>query len=164
MKTETTETETTTEAAATPAQGEAETAEPMAETETETADTTASKSSREAAKYRARLREVEAERDELTSQLTTWRKSEAQTMAASVLGDGADLWRDGLDVSDLVDESGLIDTDKVTAAAKAVGKLHPTWLIGRSAPPKPPGGSGAARGGESEETGWGKVLGQGRIK
>lgn len=120
--------------------------------------------SREAAKYRARLREVEAERDQLTSQLTTWRKSEAQTMAASVLGDGADLWRDGLDVSDLVDESGLIDTDKVTAAAKAVGKLHPTWLVGRAAPPKPPGGSGAARGGDSEATGWGKVLGQNRIK
>lgn len=123
-------------------------------------DTTAAKGSREAAKYRTQLREAEAERDALREQLTTWRKEQAQTVAGKVLGDGSDLWRDGLDVADLLDAQGLIDPGKAEAAAYAVAKAHPTWAHRTAAPPKPNRlKSGASSGEEQGEVGWGKLLG-----
>lgn len=84
-------------------------------------------SGKEAAKYRRRLRETEAERDTLTERLTTLQRSEAERLAATALTDGADLWREGTELADLLDDDGNIDPDKVTAAAASVSQAHPHW-------------------------------------
>jgi hypothetical protein len=49
------------------------------------------------------------------------------TRAADHLADGADLWRDGLKVDELLGDDGLVDPAKVTAAAKATTAQHPHW-------------------------------------
>src|ERR1700758_3047520 len=61
---------------------------------------------KEAAKYRRRLRETEAERDALRGRVETMQRNEIQRMAADRLADPADLWRDGAKVSDLLNEGG----------------------------------------------------------
>jgi hypothetical protein len=102
-----------------PVAAEPDTAAPAAD---DTAD-----SGKEAAKYRRRLRETEAERDTLTERLTTLQRSEAERLAAAALTDGADLWREGTELADLLDDDGNIDPDKVTAAATSVSHAHPHW-------------------------------------
>src|SRR4051794_9932789 len=75
--------------------------------------------SREAAKYRKRLREAEGERDHLSTQLDAMRGREAERLAGEAgLADPADLWRDGLDLDVLLGEDGTVDPAKVAAAGE----------------------------------------------
>lgn len=73
---------------------------------------------REAAKYRTRLREVEAERDTLAEQVTTLQRAEAERLAAAHLKNPAGLWAAGADLPALLADDGTVDPDKVAAAAK----------------------------------------------
>lgn len=90
---------------------------------------------REAATYRRRLRDVEAERDTLLTQVQGLQRAEAERVATSradgfrPLVDAADLWRGtsvGLDA--LVTEEGRIDVARVRDAVAAIGAEHPHWL------------------------------------
>ncbi|SHT24389.1 Uncharacterised protein [Mycobacteroides abscessus subsp. abscessus] len=90
--------------------------------------------SREAAKYRRQLRDAEAqrdqiavERDQLGERLAAMQRREAETLAREHLADGADMWRDGLELSAILGDDGDLDPAKVTAAAKAARKAHPHW-------------------------------------
>ncbi|OBJ97083.1 MULTISPECIES: hypothetical protein [Mycolicibacterium] len=94
--------------------------------------------SREAAKYRRQLRDVEAqrdqigaERDQLADRIATMQRVEAERLAVHHLADGADMWRDGLELSAVLDDDGNLDPAKVTAAAKAARKAHPHWAASR---------------------------------
>lgn len=72
-----------------------------------------SKPAREAAKYRTQLREVEAERDDLTGQVDTLRR---QIVDSHIRGAGAEpslLWDTGLDPSEVMDADGRVDDGKV---------------------------------------------------
>lgn len=87
--------------------------------------------SREAAKYRRQLRDTEAQRDQLGQRLAAMQRSQAETMAREHLADGADMFRDGLELTELLDEDGNLDPAKVTEAAKAARKAHPHWAAPR---------------------------------
>lgn len=90
--------------------------------------------SREAAKYRRQLRDAEAQRDQISAErdqlgerLAAMQRREAEALAREHLADGADVWRDGLEPSAVLDDDGNLDPAKVTAAAKAARKAHPHW-------------------------------------
>ncbi|MDZ7883609.1 MAG: hypothetical protein U5N53_12140 [Mycobacterium sp.] len=94
--------------------------------------------SREAAKYRRQLRDAEAardqaaaERDQLGERLAALHRRQAETLAREHLADGADMFRDGLELAALLDDDGNLDPAKVTAAAKAARKAHPHWAAPR---------------------------------
>jgi hypothetical protein len=74
----------------------------------------------EAARYRTKLRETEAERDQLAEQLAGMRRTEAERLASTALSKGGDVWLDGADVGDLLDGDGHVDPEKVAAAAASV--------------------------------------------
>ncbi|MBN3458796.1 hypothetical protein JNN96_32690 [Mycobacterium sp. DSM 3803] len=123
---------------------------------------------REAAKYRKQLRATEAERDELGGQLAAMgerlaamQRGEAERLAAEHLADGADLWRDGTDLTALLDEAGNVDPEKVRQAAQAARKAHPHW--GRRVIKRNPAGrggfhSGASGGDHHRPASWASVL------
>lgn len=75
---------------------------------------------REAARYRRRLRETEAERDGLAERLTTYQRREAEQIAAEHLSRPSDLWLDGAEVSTLLTEDGAIDPLQVKSTVEGV--------------------------------------------
>src|SRR5690625_4993930 len=64
---------------------------------------------REAAGYRRRLRDVEAERDELAASLNALRKAEIERLAGEHLRVGSAIWASGADLESLLTEDGGID-------------------------------------------------------
>lgn len=99
------------------------TSEPT-ESPPESADTTpGDKAAREAAKYRRKLREVEAERDRLAEQVESLQRAEIERLSyAEHRVKGAALWAGGYKVSDLIGEDGRPDESKVAAAAADVAE------------------------------------------
>ena len=97
----------------------------------------------EAAKYRTRLRETEAERDRLAGIVTGFRTTEVERTVAALsdtLGDPHDLWTDGVTLDDLLDDDGTVDAGKVEAAVAGVIERHPAWA--KQEPPFPDLGQG----------------------
>ena len=85
-------------------------------------------SNAEAAKYRRRLRETEAERDSLTTALDAYRRRDVEQAAeAAGLARGGDLFDAGTQLVDLLAEDGTVDTDKVQEAAEALLVQRPHW-------------------------------------
>ncbi len=90
----------------------------------------------DAASYRRRLREVEAERDALAGERDTLRGQVAARQRADVenlatqlpqaLKDGTDLWT-VTDLDALLGDDGDIDEAKVTEAVKALTTAKPHW-------------------------------------
>lgn len=90
---------------------------------------------REAAGYRRRLREAEAERDSLREQVHGLQRHEVERVATTAatgfrpLVDATDLWRNpGVSLDRLVTENGRVDPEMVRAAVQIVGAEHPHWL------------------------------------
>lgn len=79
--------------------------------------------SREAAKYRTRLRDTEAERDTLQEQLTAARKQIVESMSGLHRPDA--LWAAGVDLDTLIDDEGRINPmavrEAVTVASDTLG-------------------------------------------
>lgn len=88
-----------------------------AETPDQTRSDDSSKAIREAAKYRKRAQEAEAERDQLRDRLTTAHRTIAESMTG--LRKPSALWATGTTVDDLLDDDGDLDPAKVQAAAQA---------------------------------------------
>lgn len=94
-----------------------------------TADTEAPQqesSNSEAARYRVRLREAEAERDLMRNRLTGALERIATTEAAKHFADPADFWST-TKLPDLLNESGNVDNDKLDAAIDAALEAKPHW-------------------------------------
>ena len=112
------------------------------------------------ARYRRRLRETEAERDQLVERLAVVQRGEAERLAAGHLADGADIWRDGAELAALLDEDGNVDPAKVKELATATAAAHPHWS--RPAPPKGIrrnlNQSGATATNDRVDTSWSSVL------
>jgi hypothetical protein len=87
---------------------------------------------REAAKWRKQLRDTEAQLAATNDRLAALQRNEVLRLAAEHLADGADIFRDGLDVSALLDGDGHLDHAKVVEAAQATLAAHPHWS------PRPP--------------------------
>ncbi len=112
------------------------------------------KPSNEAAKYRRRLRETEAQRDTLTATLDTYRRRDAEQAAeAAGLARGGDLFDAGNQLADLLADDGTVDEEKVTAAAAEVLAQRPHW--GAPTPNLDLGPRGRAEAGGPS---WGDVL------
>lgn len=83
-------------------------------------------SSHEAAKYRRRLRDTEAERDLLVTRVEVLQRAEILRLAGSDLAVPEDIFTIG-EVSpiDLLDEAGMVDRDKVAAAVEGLIASRP---------------------------------------
>lgn len=83
----------------------------------------------EAAKYRARLRDAETERDGLRTQLDTIRRGEVERLAAATVARPDAIWKAGIELADMLDDNGTVDPGKVTeavrGAAEALGLARP---------------------------------------
>lgn len=138
----------------------AEQAEPAADSEERSGD----RGSREAAKYRRQLRDAEAARDQLAERLAALQRGQAETFAREHLADGADLWRDGVDLTALLDDGGQVDPDKVREAARSTIAAHRHWAAPRPPKRNPTGSGGGLKSGATGRddyrpaTSWQKVL------
>lgn len=83
-------------------------------------DDTTSTAGQEAAKYRRKLRHVEAERDTLASRLQAAHRREVERLASSTVTRPEALWAAGVEVDDLLDAEGNVDEEKVTDAVTDV--------------------------------------------
>ncbi|GJN99532.1 hypothetical protein NJB18091_30130 [Mycobacterium marinum] len=83
--------------------------------------------SREAAKYRHRAKTAEAERDQLGERLTVLQRAEVERLAGAHLADGADFWRDGAQLADVLDDAGNVDPEQVREVAVALIDAHGHW-------------------------------------
>lgn len=80
------------------------------------------KGGKEAAKYRRRLRETEAERDALTERVESLQRSVVDGIVTEGgmggrMHSAEPFWAGGVDLADLLDEGGDVDRGKVLAAA-----------------------------------------------
>jgi hypothetical protein len=117
-------------------------------------DTAALERSREAANYRTRLRAAEeqlgqrdAALDAMRADVDRLHRAEAERLA-DAMGNPADLWLVA-DLSDVRDDAGRLDAEKVKAKVAEVVKERPAWrrrtvsfdggARTRSAPPRSPG-------------------------
>ncbi len=127
---------------------------PEAGEETTEATEEVGKPGAEAAKYRRRLRETEAERDSLSTALDTYRRRDAEQVAeAAGLANGGDLFDAGNQLGDLLADDGTIDVEKVKAAAAEVLARRPHWGAPTPSLDLGPRGRPEARG-----PSWGDVL------
>jgi hypothetical protein len=82
---------------------------------------------REAATYRRRLRDAEAERDALREQVDRRDRVDAERLAGQTMELGADLWRGDVQLADLRDEDGALSSDLVDEAVAGVLAARPHW-------------------------------------
>lgn len=94
---------------------------------------------KEAAGYRRRLRDAEAERDQARHHAQAAQRAEAERLAqgadltgrdaenARVLARGQDLWAAGTDLDALIGDDGRVDPAKVREATRQVLGDHPHW-------------------------------------
>lgn len=115
-------TETTEDATQAPGDQEEVQAPPDAEQAPETPpddDQDDERAGAEAARYRRRLRETEADRDALAARVETYQRAAVEQAAAEVLTVPRSIWAAGVEIADLLDDDGVVDRAKVVAAAKA---------------------------------------------
>ena len=73
---------------------------------------------RQAARYRAALREAEGQRDTATARVEQLQRAQVEQLAATALAQGGDLLElGGVQLGDLLDEDGDVDPELVAAAA-----------------------------------------------
>ncbi|BCO36851.1 hypothetical protein BMW24_018295 [Mycobacterium heckeshornense] len=88
---------------------------------------------REAAKYRTRLRAVEAERDTLAARLAAYQRRECEQVVADILDQPADLFEiGGVQPGDFYTEDGNLDRERLVLCATALADRRP-----RLAKPRP---------------------------
>lgn len=124
---------------------------------TSTADT--DRDGREAARYRRRLRDTEAERDRMAATVQSYQRRDVESAATELAAPG-DLWLAGVQLPDLLDEGGQVDQDKVREAVAGILAERPHWRT----VPRPVSFDGGPRPAVPAESGegWSELLGQGR--
>jgi hypothetical protein len=81
---------------------------------------------REAAGYRTRLRDTEAERDTLRGRVDTYERAEVERTLEERMHSPADFWLT-VDLDDVRGEDGTPDMKKVEAKVAAMLKERPHW-------------------------------------
>lgn len=87
----------------------------------------ASTQSREAARYRRRLRATEAERDQLSERVKVLQRAEVERRAAGRLATPGDLWLTDAELADMLDDDGVVDGEKVNATVDRILADRPNW-------------------------------------
>ena len=84
-------------------------------------DTGEQNGNREAAKYRTRLREAEAERDALVSRLAALQRAEIERLASAGLSHPSDIFTmSGNELADYITDTGTVDAERVAADVAAI--------------------------------------------
>lgn len=126
---------------------------------------------REAANYRTRLRETEAERDTLRSEVDTYRAREVTRLAKdSGLIEPEDLLNQ-VSLADLVD-GGAVDPERVQSAIAELRTTRPQWFSDYAEHTRPPTNrpieglrpGATPRGQINETTTWGSLIRDAAIK
>ena len=100
----------------------------MADNETPDQDSGSGKN--EAAKWRVRCREFEAERDQLSARIDALHIATVETIAATRLAQPGDLLALGTaDLASLRTEDGELDTERVSRAVEALLVLRPGLAV-----------------------------------
>lgn len=100
----------------------------------------------EAAKLRKRAQAAETERDTLTARVQAMQRAEVERHAAATLAKPAGLWVSGVDLAELLDDSGDVDPAKVREAATTaadqlgLGRTRPGNYVPREGTIAPPSG------------------------
>lgn len=89
----------------------------------------------EAARYRRKLRDAEAERDALAGRLEVLQRAEAERIAADHMTKPAALWAAGTELADLLAEDGTVDPQRVAQAS--IGAVDALGLTPVRRRPKP---------------------------
>lgn len=112
----------------------------------------------EAAKYRTRLRETEAQRDALAARVETFQRADVHRLAAGHLSEPGDLFDvGGTTLAELLDEDGNVDEQLVTDAITALLQSRPG--LGKPQPQKHSSGFGLGhRPAPVKPTGWAGLL------
>lgn len=124
------------------------------ETTEETTAGDGKKGNAEAARWRVKLRETEAERDTLRARVTDMHAAEVSRLATGpgALHDGADLLLTST-LDDLLDDDGNVDAEAVTEAVAALVERKP-----HLARPAFEGGVGIGEAGATTSTSWADVI------
>ena len=72
---------------------------------------------KEAAKYRRRLREAEAERDTLQERLSNLQRQSAEQIAREIIAKPASMWK-AVSLDDALNDDGTVSADKVRELAR----------------------------------------------
>ena len=112
------------------------------------------------------MRSAEAERDQLRELLGRRDRADVERMAASKLADPADIWRGGIELADVMNESGELDPDLVSEAITKLLAEHPHWERRPYSPAAPAssvtGGAtnphGDYKDEDKQDTNWQKVF------
>lgn len=107
--------------AATPADNPRDTAEAMPEV-----DEIPESANKEAATYRRRLRDAEAERDVLAQRLADAQRQNVTSQLAQRFADPSDFWAI-TQLADVLGEDGGINDEKLSAAMNAALEAKPHW-------------------------------------
>lgn len=125
-------------------------------------DIAAGSGQHEAAKYRRRLRATEAERDILATQVEELRKAEILRLAGENLSVPGDIFTlGGAAISDLLDDAGMVDREKVSATVDALIGARPGLHVDARRPYRPTHmnyGQGAGQAASSRTTTWQSAL------
>lgn len=98
----------------------------------------------EAAGYRHRARDAEAQRDRLAARLERTDRVAVEALASRVLKEPSDLWLAGVSLDKLRGEDGELSDELVRAAIERVAQDRPHWRLavpdfaGGAQPPGPP--------------------------
>ena len=93
-------------------------------------DDTSRNANKEAARYRRQLREAEAERDQLRTQLDAVRRAEVDRLIAAQGVQPAAVWAHGATLEALLRDDGTVDPQRVDAAVTATRDafgIRPGW-------------------------------------
>ncbi len=119
--------------------------------------------SEEAKRYRLRLRQTEAERDELrqtntdlAGRLETMQRAEVERVAADHLAAGDAVWLAGADLADMLDEAGQVDAAKVQQVCQTATAERP--YLGRPAVTATDVGIGVSGGQSDTSSSWQEAL------
>lgn len=115
----------------------------------------------EAARYRRRLRDAEAERDAHATRIEAFQRRDVARLAGETLAQPSDLFDvGGRDLADLLDDAGEVDADKVTMAAAALLESRPG--LAKAKDQVWPADTGQGRQGESfsPAASWAGLLGR----
>lgn len=134
-----------------------DTKEPAETTEPTTEPTTDEGGNAEAAKYRRRLREAEAERDAARGTVESLQRQLAEHLVADRLAQPSDLWDIGrAAVTELLGEDGALDPAKVSDAVDSLLAARPGLSTRRA--PRPDAGMGKQGGAHDTATSLGGIL------
>jgi hypothetical protein len=110
----------------------------------------------EAAKWRVKLRETEAERDQLRASLDGLRRQVIERYAGQRIAKPSLLWAGGAGFDGLIDEDGLLDHAKINARVDALVEEY--GLSERPRPPAPDPSQGRVNQAPSD-SGWVASMG-----